>query len=807
VNTASTATVASFTAALYFALAIGARAVRWVPVAPHPMLPAAVLVLYLVVTAVATRRAPVARRVAGFVALVLLHAALVGATAYVWTLGTKSTFEATLTDALWALPSVVILQALCVPVLASPLWPIFAQPRVVRRVRPRNRRGPAPLPRAQAVSWPGNAPAAESATAAEMLDTADALESVETVPGAEPEPAVETVAALMAHHVAPSPSPAAALASANAVDHDPHDVPSAAPVASSPRRRASDDDDMARLADARSRRTTGAATPRVDVPAAESPRERTQEDAPVRTEVETPARRTETRTAVPATRPSDASMDTVASYAPLDAGTASLRIPFTAVAEQIPQDVLAASATKVAAGLPEPGYVRVPEALVINQLGEGLVRISWDVIARQLPDAVFAGSRAAAVRRLADLAIELPLADIVSQLSPDVFADTLQPVELSDIEGFPMPFLPTAEMEGAEDTALASASDEVEPEMDEPELAAAEEETPHKLSMRDPDPVPEVAATPSLAIEADVDHEPPTPVLPMPRVEAEPVPVPAARTEHAPVAHEPDDAVASTAPLGDVAVPPRDIRALFARLDRFDIDTDRVDGVTLYRVVGPDLSAEALRDVAANLVTLLRKGWSGRGLDQITVRGATTAVVVTALGDLTGSGGVLVAGTLRGPGLALVELLGRRGAATWPSTPGAGRSVAVLPDEELVEPIDGEDLSRIASVMDAFGPVAGRCFAGDAALVYAFVEPSFEAPDVAQFAREVVDAIAAAGVSGLDPMESVTARSGVEHVVIRPVPRPRGVPRLVVAAGPVERPGLAQRQVERAAALLSSEAV
>ena len=527
----------------------------------------------------------------------------------------------------------------------------------------------------------------------------------------------------------------------------------------------------------------------------------------MRTEVETPARRTETRSAVPATRASDASLDAVASYAPLDPGTASLRIPFTAVAEQIPQDILAASATKIGAGLPEPGYVRVPEALVINQLGEGLVRISWDVIARQLPDAAFAGPRAAAVRRLADLAIELPLADIVSQLSPDVFADALQPVELSDLEGFPMPFLPATETEGADETALGSANEEVEPEIDEPELTATEEETPHQSSRRDPEPVLEVAATPPLAKEVDVDHDPPSRAVPAPHVAAEPVPVVAAPTEHAPVPHDRNDALARMASLGDAAVPPRDIRALFARLDRFDIDTDSLDGMTLYRVVGPDLSAEELRDLAANLVTPLRKGWSGRGLDQITIRNATSAVVVTALGDLTGNGGVLVAGTLRGPGLALVELLGRRGAAAWPSTPGVGRSVAVLPDEELVEPIDGEDLGRIASGMGAFGAVTGRCFAGDAALVYAFVDPSFEAPDVAQFAREVVDAIAAAGVSGLDPMESVTARSGVEHVVIRPVPRPRGVPRLVVAAGSVERPGLAQRQVERAAALLSSEAV
>jgi hypothetical protein len=218
------------------------------------------------------------------------------------------------------------------------------------------------------------------------------------------------------------------------------------------------------------------------------------------------------------------------------------------------------------------------------------------------------------------------------------------------------------------------------------------------------------------------------------------------------------------------------------------------------------MSAEALREVTAHLIEPLRAGWSGRGLDQITVRAATRAVVVTALGDLDGTGGVLVAGTRRGPGLALLELIGRQGVAQWPARSHGDVRGDVVGEAAFVEPIDGDDLARIASVMDAFGAVAGRRFAGDAALVYAFVDPALEAAEVAEFARDVIDAIAAADVADLAPLDSITARRGAEQVVIRPVARPRGVPRLVVAAGTVARPGLAQRQVERAAVLLAAEA-
>jgi len=179
VNGISSATVASFTAALYFGLAIGTHAVRWSPLAPNPLLPGAAVVLYVIIAAVVTRRAPVVRRLGAVVTLLVAHAALVGGTAYVWTLGTKATFDAMLPEALWRFSTAVILQALCVPVLTWPLNSFFGQPRVVRRVKPRSRRGPAPLPRAQAVAWPGQHPG-EMATS-EMEDSLASVEADTTV--------------------------------------------------------------------------------------------------------------------------------------------------------------------------------------------------------------------------------------------------------------------------------------------------------------------------------------------------------------------------------------------------------------------------------------------------------------------------------------------------------------------------------------------------------------------------------------------------------------------------------------------------
>ena len=796
-NGISSATVASFTAALYFGLAIGTHAVRWSPLAPNPLLPGMAAVLYVIIAAVVTRRAPVARRLGAVVTLLVAHAALVGGTAYVWTLGTKATFDAMLPEALWRFSTAVILQAFCVPVLTWPLTSFFAQPRVVRRVKPRSRRGPAPLPRAQAVAWPGQHPG-EMATS-EMADSLAPVEADTTVAVAVAQPAAPIAAAPIVDDV-PAPTLPFAPAPASAAEDT---VTEPRPVRTTSSRRHRDEDESTPpVAGARPERTAPAST------SATAPRPHDADtnrarasltDTPARTRVEA----SPPRGATPPPRSPAVQVPESVGYAPFDPATPSIRIPFTAIADQIPHDVLATSATKIASALPQSGYVVVPEALVVNQIVEGLVRIAWDVVARQLPDTAFAGSRSAAARRLADVAIELPLADVVSQLSPELFADA-KPVEAVGIEGFPMPFLPASESDATDDDTAAFDDGAADEDIDEPAVAVADdyEDTPV-----DPGATEEVVAETTIPTDEWEDDDPDDAGAvegpPTPEVRHELTALTPVAMDHAGLASPRNDARAVSTP---VSLTSGEIRTLFARLDRFDIDTEIVDGVTLYRLVGPDVPADALRDVAAQLGGPLRKGWSGRGLDQITVRGATTAVVLTALGDPDGAGAILVAGTRRGPGLALVELLGRRGAAAWSTTRGATHG-AGLPDEELVEPIEGEDLARIAAGLGAFGTVAGRCFAGDAALVYAFVDPAVEGPDVAEFARELVDAVASAGVAELEPIESVSARCGAEQLVVRPVVRARGVPRLVVAAGPVERPGLAQHQVERAAALLASEAV
>jgi hypothetical protein len=739
VSVISPAAVAAFAAALYCAAVIAARAARWSPVAPHPLLLAAVASLYLVIALVATRRTGLVRRVAGFVTLVAIHALIVAGTAYVWTLATDVPLRSTLIDALWAFPPAAILQALCVPIMAWPLRRLFTRPPSVPVVTAHVRRS-APLPKAQAVSWPAAAPASTAAGAAHGGPADSTVVAQVAEDDAVPAWPVRTLPSRSSRETGTAPEHEGGTAPLDQ-DAPPVSMASAPLELSTPLELEGPQ--------------VGDADPSASVPAPSQ-----AEEADVRSEEGHDVSAGEPVKAA-------ALMPWMMEALEDDESAAKVRISFEALADQIPSGVLVVPPAEVAAELVEPGYVLVPETFVLPQLVEGRVCVPWRVIGRQLPDGALADARAAIDERLAELLIELPLEDIVCQLSAEVFADAAEPVDLAGLEKFPMPFQPSGApltMEDAE--AVTAELDESEPDE---ELVEA--------------PVMDVADD-----EAEGDR--PLEIV---------VPV-AERSLDLPVAHE-------IAPPPTVV--PREIRALFGRLNGFEIDADTMDGMALYRVVGPEMSADAVREIATRLLSPLRQGWSRRGLDQITVRGGTAAVVVTALGDLDGTGAVLAAGMRRGPGLALVELLGRRGAAAWPSDrPLVAADGISVPHAEAGEDVEGDDLARIAPGMTAFGSVGGRRVAGDGALVYAFVDARrVAAAEVAAFARQVVDAVTSADLAGLGPLESVTGRRGSEQVVIRAVARPLGVTRLVAAVGAVDRPGLAQRQVERAAALLAAEGV
>jgi predicted regulator of Ras-like GTPase activity (Roadblock/LC7/MglB family) len=584
----------------------------------------------------------------------------------------------------------------------------------------------------------------------------------------------------------------------------------------------------------------------------------------------------------------------------------TLRIPFSTIAAQLPDDLFRMPAGEVGARLSTPDHVLVPVTLVLPQLAEGFVEVRWDAIGHQFPDSVLARpARETAARVYA--AITLPLDEIVAQLPADLFADAGRVVDTTHLENFPLPFQPVtdtrAEEPAPEPVAATTATplDRAAPAA----VVARAHESPSVPAVEVEEPAPVIepvvvqaeaviqaetsvirAEAPVVQAEAPVvqregpvvQAEAPVVQAEAPMVQAEAPVVQAeapmvqpegpvvqaeapvvqdqapAIQDEAPVVQDEapwvqdqapvDDgdgvaeAVVEEEPYGLVAaehaetrVPPRaaeprgaepspmalrEIRALFARLNRLEIDAGYIDGVTLYRACSPDVGAEAIRELAARLLPFLRDGWSGP-VEQITVRGARAAIVLTALGGPDAAGPVLAAGTGRGPSLGLIELLGRRGAATWPTASaggyamerdargraGAARGRADA-SSHLVRGIVDTDLARLTPALAAFGHVAAACFdAADGARVYAFVDPDLAASGVAAFAHDLLQAVTAAeGARDLGRVESVTCRRGAGQLMVRAVTG--GAPRLVVAAGAVARPGRAHGQLECAAAALGA---
>src|SRR2546430_3153289 len=92
----------------------------------------------------------------------------------------------------------------------------------------------------------------------------------------------------------------------------------------------------------------------------------------------------------------------------------------------------------------------VPQALIVPQLGEGVVQVEWDVVAGQFPPEVFAVPLSEVAARIVNGRLLLPLDEIVRQLSRDVFAASMArgPVEMPGLEEFPAPFRPPGWEEG-----------------------------------------------------------------------------------------------------------------------------------------------------------------------------------------------------------------------------------------------------------------------------------------------------------------------------------------------------------------------
>jgi hypothetical protein len=260
----------------------------------------------------------------------------------------------------------------------------------------------------------------------------------------------------------------------------------------------------------------------------------------------------------------------------------------------------------------------------------------------------------------------------------------------------------------------------------------------------------------------------------------------------------------ATPPLDPAsAAEARRILTLLAPIASFEVTIQSMEGVTVFAMTAPAVAPEtavAATGLALPLLTDRRAPWP---LDQITLRGPETALVLTPLSRGSSAASVLATAAPRGGSLALLEILCRRVGAEGSRRAG---SVPAPPDRtrNLVPAAVPDQVTRYASSFTAFGPVTAsvlRDTEGEG-VFYFFLPRGADVLSVGAFAQDLQAVIRKAAGSGA-VFRTAVLRSGNTLVVIQPEEVGHGRSIVVVAGGDVTRPGLAYRQVERATAMLA----
>ncbi len=594
----------------------------------------------------------------------------------------------------------------------------------------------------------------------------------------------------------------------------------------------------------------------------------------------------------------------------------TVRISFGRVMAELPAEGFRGALDQLGARMQHPGALLIPLAQVLPQLGEGLIQVGWDVVASQFPREQMAMSDAEMAERLPN-GIQLPLDEIIRQISPELFMSGGPAVDVSGLESFPAPFQPLVSDPAPEPEPVAArepaAAAVVAPSGPTPSMVSeppASAESSESVS--EPAPEPEPMAEPPLVVQAasplaaepprlsdpvavdlgpvvgpsiqeavalppvvatsipgavelpvvpepalpivsepalipepptavasevsrrvEVHPEPdatfipaeappvvtPSPVLEAPRPTGlhvapsatpeprwkEPVPEPIVATTAREWRAAPSvEATPATPPLDPAsAAEARRILTLLAPIASFEVTIQSMEGVTVFAMTAPAVAPEtavAATGLALPLLTDRRAPWP---LDQITLRGPETALVLTPLSRRSSPASVLATAAPRGGSLALLEILCRRVGAE-----GSRRTGPVpAPSDRtrnLVPAAVPDQVSRYASSFTAYGPVTAsvlRDTEGEG-VFYFFLPQGADVPSVGAFAQDLQAVIRKAAGSGA-VFRTAVLRSGNTLVVIQPEEVGHGRSIVVVAGGDVTRPGLAYRQVERATAILA----
>jgi len=230
-------------------------------------------------------------------------------------------------------------------------------------------------------------------------------------------------------------------------------------------------------------------------------------------------------------------------------------------------------------------------------------------------------------------------------------------------------------------------------------------------------------------------------------------------------------------------------------------------GTTLVTVVAPPLREESIVRAALRMRPFLADARLSAPAAQATLVGREATIVLTPFGSSGGGGALLVAAVASRSSLAWLEHLSRSavGAARtteWSDAKSAGNGRASRKPELHVARVPST-VRELADSLTAFGPVAPTVLRdGEGSLsVCLFLPHSVDAVPLAELARELYAALDGAEIG---PVTSVTLRLGEHRIVLRTVNAASVPPTMLVGGGPIDRPGLARIELERAAERLGA---
>jgi hypothetical protein len=527
----------------------------------------------------------------------------------------------------------------------------------------------------------------------------------------------------------------------------------------------------------------------------------------------------------------------------------TVRISFSRVAPELPVEAFRSPLKHVAERMRQPGSLLIPQSVVLPQLAEGLIRVGWDVVARQFPQDEMAVSDAEMAERLPN-GIQLPLDEVIRQVPPDLFMAPGPAADVRGLECFPAPFQPLLS-DPAPEPPVELAAHPAQPILTgpAPEPIVAEEPQGAVLVPVEPMPALVLPAGPEAIVVADpmvervLDPVESVPVVPMGEPEPplgldtsvgvdEPEPVAVAPSPAGAPAFEPpsppefaltepaqvratagwaDPAPSAPIPAPLVSGPAeaaeaRRIVALLAPIASFDVSVQVVEGVTVFAMASPTVAHETAVAVAGLALPLLMDRRPPWPVDQITLRGPETALVLTPLSGRGDRGPVLAAAAPRGGALALLEILCRRAAGDRAGRPAARpHDMAPAGSPSLAPAAVPSRAAALTRDLTAFGDVTASVLrdAESEAVLYFFLPAGDDVPAVGAFAQDLHAVMRKAAGSGA-VFRTAILRSGDTLLVIQPEEIGHGRSIVIVAGGSVTRPGLAYRQVERAAATLMS---